>query len=115
MRTMNVGNLGVDQGDVEIFSDFQTGGAMWTGGGSRERRKKVTFSEPFRARPVVHVTLSLLDADTGPFIRTELTAENITRYGCDLVFKTWADSKVARVRAAWLAIGEVAGADDWDV
>ena len=113
MRMMTAGSLGVDQGDIEIFSEFQDGGPMWTGSGARERRRPIRFSDRFRSPPVVHVSLSLLDADTGPFVRAEIVAENITREGCDLVFKTWADSRVARVRAAWLAIGEAATEDDW--
>jgi hypothetical protein len=32
-----------------------------------------------------------------------------------IVFRTWGDTRVARVRADWLAIGEVRGEDDWQV
>jgi len=31
------------------------------------------------------------------------------------VFRTWGDSKVARIRADWMAVGEVADDDAWDL
>jgi hypothetical protein len=105
--------IGVDQGDEEVFSEFASGGAMWTGEGNRERRKSVRFSEPFRTAPVVHVSLSLWDIDQRANVRAELVAEKVTTKGFDLVFRTWSDTRVARVRMSWTAIGEVASEDDW--
>jgi hypothetical protein len=32
-----------------------------------------------------------------------------------LVFRTWADTRVARIRADWTAIGAVRDEEDWDV
>ncbi|WP_127115426.1 H-type lectin domain-containing protein [Shimia sediminis] len=105
--------IGVDQGDVPLFSDFEDGGEMWTGTGPRERRKKVQFSQEFKAPPTVHVSMALSDMDSGPHHRAEVTAEEIGRKGCDVVFRTWGDTRVARVRVAWLAIGELLYEDDW--
>ncbi|MBV2359075.1 H-type lectin domain-containing protein [Thalassococcus sp. CAU 1522] len=111
-----VGSLiGVDQGNEEVFSDFASGGEMWTGSGARERRKVVTFSEPFRTVPSVQVALSLWDMDQGANVRADVTADKITETGFDLVFRTWSDTRVARVRMSWLAIGEVASEDDWEL
>jgi H-type lectin domain len=42
-------------------------------------------------------------------------AEHITPKGFHIVFRTWADTRVARVRADWLAIGALKSADEWDV
>lgn len=106
---------GIHQGDTEVFSDFETGGSMWTGTGPRERRRAVLFEAPFARPPAVHVSASLLDMDTAAAVRAELVAENITCQGFEIVFRTWADSRAARVRAAWMAIGELPYADDWDV
>lgn len=109
-----VGSLiGVDQGNDEVFSDFASGGDMWTGEGSRERRKRVTFSEPFRSKPSVQVALSLWDMDNRANVRADIAAENVTTNGFDLVFRTWGDTRIARVRMGWTAIGEVASEDDW--
>ena len=33
----------------------------------------------------------------------------------DIVFRTWGDTRVARVRVAWIALGAVANDDGWDV
>ena len=105
--------IGIDQGDLPLFSDFEDGGEMWTGKGPRERRRKVRFSEAFRAAPAVHASISLLDADSAAAIRTEVTVENITPKSCEIVFRTWMDTRIARIRVAWLAIGALQHDDDW--
>ena len=111
-----VGSLiGIDQGNDEVFSDFASGGDMWTGHGSRERRKKIKFSETFRSIPTVQVSLSLWDMDQGANVRADIAAEKVTEAGFDLVFRTWSDTRVARVRMSWMAIGEVASEDDWEL
>lgn len=115
MKKLIGSRVGIDQGDEEVFSEFATGGDMWTGHGSRERRKSVTFSEPFRTPPTVQVAMSLWDIDQRANVRANVAAENVTRSGCDLVFRTWDDTRVARVHMNWLAIGEVQSEDDWDL
>ena len=115
MRKFNSASIGVEQGNEEVFSDFMDGGEMWTGSGARERCCPVVFSEPFKTRPVVHVALSLWDMDQGSNVRADLTADKVTERGFELVFRTWADTKVARVRMNWMAIGEVTSEDDWDL
>lgn len=107
--------LGIDQGDVVLFSDFEDGGDMWTGKGPRERRRNVLFEQPFRGPPVVHTSISLWDVDTKSPVRVEITAESITEAGFEIVFRTWLDTRVARLRVAWMAMGEVAHEDDWDI
>ncbi|MBQ4824846.1 MULTISPECIES: H-type lectin domain-containing protein [unclassified Leisingera] len=115
MKRLRNPRTGVDQGDIEVFSDFEDNGEMWTGSGPRERRQAVSFSAAFASPPSVQVSVSLWDMDTSAAIRAELVAENITCEGFEIVFRTWADSRAARLRAGWLAIGELPHADDWDV
>lgn len=107
--------VGVDQGNIVLFSDFEDGGEMWTGRGPRERRRRIRFSEPYRGAPSVHVTLSMWDVDNTAPERMDVTAETVTDDGFDLVFRTWGDSKVARVRASWISFGELKNADDWEL
>lgn len=107
--------IGIDQGDIVLFSDFEDGGDMWTGTGPRERRRAVRFGQAFRSEPVVHTSVSLWDVDTGPAIRAEVTADCITPEGFEVVFRTWLDTRVARVRVAWMAIGELPHEDDWEI
>ncbi len=115
MKILQNRSIGIDQGDVSLFSDFEDGGEMWTGEGSRERRMTVTFDQPFRAEPSVHVSISMWDVDTSAALRAELVAEHITKTQFDIVFSTWLDSRVARIRVAWMAIGELKNYDDWDI
>ena len=115
MKRLRNPRTGIHQGDVTLFADFENDGEMWTGAGPRECRKAVTFDEAFADRPAVHVGISLWDMDTSAAIRAELVAENITEAGFEMVFRTWADSRIARLRGAWLAIGDLPFADDWDI
>lgn len=107
--------IGVDQGTHILFSDFEDGGKMWVGKGTRSSRTEVKFSTPFKSEPAVQVVLDMWDIDQKSNQRADITAENITPEGFDIVFKTWGDTKIARVRAAWLAIGEVKGEDEWEL
>ena len=107
--------IGVEQGARVLFTDFEDGGEMWTGTGPREHRQRLIFGEPFRAPPAVHVAMAMVDLDHSTNHRADISAENIAADGFDIVFRTWGDSRVARVRASWIAIGEVAHDDDWEL
>lgn len=107
--------VGIDQGSSVLFSDFEHDGEMWAGDGPRAHREAVAFQEAFRAPPAVQVTLSMWDMDQKTNQRADITAENVTEAGFDIVFRTWGDTRVARVRADWIAIGELRHADEWDL
>ena len=107
--------IGIDQGSRVLFSDFEDGGQMWTGEGPREARFPTEFSERFKTLPVVQVALTMWDTDGKTNQRADLKAEEVTLEGFDLVFSTWGDSRIARVRADWIAIGEVRDTDEWDL
>ena len=107
--------MGMDQGDVVLFSDFDSDGEMWAGDGPRLIRKAVTFSETYDNPPSVMVALSMWDFSHDANVRADIQAEAITTKGFDIVFRTWGDTKVARVRVAWQSIGGVSGEEAWDV
>ena len=115
MKQLSSHRIGIDSGDVVLFKDYEDGGEMWTGTGQRERRRRVEFSEPFHSRPTVQVSLSLWDVDASTIMRADISADSVSKSGFDLVFRTWGDTKVARVRMAWTAIGELSDEDHWDV
>lgn len=107
--------MGVEQGSAIVFSDFEDGGEMWTGSGPRVLYQPVSFSESFAELPIVHVSLSMWDMDQKTNQRADISAEDISGNGFTIAFKTWGDTRVARVRADWLAIGPLSSEDDWDV
>ncbi|WP_416916466.1 MAG: H-type lectin domain-containing protein [Roseicyclus sp.] len=115
MKRLTHHQIGTDQGSVLMFSDFADNGPMWTGDGPREKRVAVSFAGAFRAPPMVHVGISMWDTDGQTNQRADLRAEEVTEMGFDLVFRTWGDSRIARIRADWIAFGTVLGEDDWDV
>jgi hypothetical protein len=107
--------LGIDQGSHVLFSDFEHNGEMWAGEGDREVRVWVAFSEPFLNPPAIQVGLTMWDMDHSTNPRMDISADDATEAGFHLVFRTWDDTRVARVRAGWTAIGEVTHEDDWDL
>ncbi|MGB5866137.1 MAG: H-type lectin domain-containing protein [Sulfitobacter sp.] len=115
MKKLRSSIVGVDNGDEVLFEDFEDGGEMWTGRGQRERRRRIKFSEAFRSQPTVQLSISLWDVDAGSVLRADVSAESVTGDGFDMVFRTWGDTRVARVRIAWTAFGEIDDADAWDV
>lgn len=115
MKQLRSHLIGIDQGDLVLFADFEDGGAMWTGSGPRERRKAVWFAQKFRAPPSVQVAVSLWDVDTSSAMRAEIIARSITDARFEIVFRTWLDTRIARLRVAWTAIGELADESDWEI
>lgn len=115
MRRFNGHIIGVDHGSVLMFSDFEDGGDMWTGEGAREARRWIAFDDRYAAPPVVHVSMSMFDADHRHHFRADVTARGVTAEGFEILFRTWSDTRLARVRVDWTAIGEMASDEDWNV
>lgn len=105
----------MEQGDVPLFSDFEDSGEMWAGDGPRQSRIPVAFSEDFNDLPAVMVNVSMFDASNDSNMRYDIQAEGISPKGFDIVFRTWGDTKVARVRASWQAIGALRTEEVWDI
>lgn len=115
MRRIHSHLLGVEQGSTVLFSDFEDGGPMWSETGPRECVVPIRFREGFREPPVVQVALSMWDLDQKTNARADISAEHISPVGFDIVFRTWGDTRVARVRASWTAFGEVPHGDEWEL
>lgn len=115
MKKLRASIVGIDCGDEVLFEDFENGGEMWTGRGQRERRRRINFSERYLDAPTVHLTISLWDMDAGAILRADIAAETVTEKGFDMVFRTWGDTRIARTRIAWMAVGELDDGDVWNV
>lgn len=115
MKKIASHQIGIDSGDILLFSDFENDGMMWAGKGPRLVRRKVAFSDAYAATPNVTLQLSMVDMSNDAFIRADLQTENITTTDFEIVFRTWEDSRVARIRVAWQSIGAVASEDSWEL
>ncbi|MEN8837268.1 MAG: H-type lectin domain-containing protein [Celeribacter marinus] len=113
MKRIETHQLGIEQGSILLFSDFQDDGEMWTGTGPRHMRRVIEFDEPFLHAPSVTVSLSMLDIDQASNHRVDISADMITDDSFVIIFRTWGDTRVARVRADWMAFGAVRHEDDW--
>lgn len=98
-----------------MFSDFADGGPMWTGEGARSAERQITFAAPYRSPPQVMVSLSMFDMDQASNQRADLFTQDVDEIGFTLIFRTWGDTRVARIRADWFSIGELHHPDDWDI
>lgn len=115
MQLFSHSAVAVMQGSVLLFSAFQDDGPMWTDTGPRAERRQISFEKPFLAPPVVHVSCGMWDIDGRQNQRADISAENVTTTGFEIVFRTWGDTRVARIRAEWLAIGAMRHEDDFDL
>lgn len=115
MMTFAQHKIGIEQGDTILFSDFEHDGVMWTGEGARQTRVHVAFPQAFLQAPAVHAGLSMWDISNDAYARADISTEDVTATGFVIVFRTWGDTKVARVRVNWMAIGPVLDEDDWDL
>ncbi|WP_338418321.1 H-type lectin domain-containing protein [Paracoccus tegillarcae] len=86
---------------------------MWAGEGSRLANCLVRFEEPFLEAPVVHVSMNMWDMGASQNARADISADEVSETGFRIVFRTWGDTKVARIRAEWIAIGPVRHEDDF--
>lgn len=96
-----------------MFSSFEDDGPMWSGEGARVVRRRVIFDEPFLSLPVVQVSVGMWDIDGAANQRADISADKVTMEGFDMVFRTWGDTRIARIRGEWLAIGEIGHEDDF--
>ena len=61
------------------------------------------------------VSLSLWDIHHATNFRADLSADGVRESKFDVVFRTWGDTRIARMRADWMALGPVEHADNWNV
>lgn len=107
--------VGIDQGEVVLFNDYEDNGPMWAETGERSVIKEITFSESFDEPPSTTVRLAMCDMSNDAYMRLDLRVEDVTRKGFKIRFNTWGDTKIARLRVAWQAIGSVSSDDAWDI
>lgn len=113
MQRFNHTAIGVCQGKLQLFSAFEDNGPMWAGKGPRVERRQVRFPQSFLTPPVVHVSVSMWDIEGSSNQRADIASDHVTRDGFEVVFRTWDDTRVARIRADWMAIGAVQHEDDF--
>lgn len=101
MKRLETHQIGIAQGDVVLFSDL------------RQFRSVVRFKKRFKSIPAVRVWLTMWDVSSETNARMDVQSEDETEEGFTIVFRTWGDTKVARVRVGWQAIGELPYADGW--
>lgn len=104
----------IEQGEARLFSDFESNGNMWSGKGDRRVDYHINLGNLYKTPPKILINITLLDAASDQHVRFSLAAENITNSGFDIVFKTWLDSRFARVWVQWTALGEISDPDMWE-
>lgn len=113
MRRIEGSAFAVLSGSALVFSAYEDNGEMWTGEGPRLASHTVRFDAPFLTPPIVHISINMWDMGANQNARADISADEITPDGFRIVFRTWGDTRVARVRAEWIAIGPVGYLDDF--
>ena len=113
MQRFNHTAIGICQGSLQLFSAFEDNGPMWAGEGPRVERRQVRFTDSFLQPPVVHISVSMWDIEGSNNQRADIASDKVTPDGFEVVFRTWGDTRVARIRADWMAIGAVQNEDDF--
>ena len=81
MHKLNSGVVGIDHGEVVMFSDFEDDGQMWRGDGPRNSLAAVSFATSFMTPPHVQVSISMWDISIGMLVTTKPTRGN-NSLGC---------------------------------
>lgn len=113
MQRFSSSAVGVTRGSCLMFSAFEDSDPMWTGEGPRSVRRSISFTERFHQPPIVHASIAMWDIEGGANQRADLSVDKVSEEGFELVFRTWGDTRVARIRAEWLAIGATRHEDDF--
>ncbi len=74
--------------------------------GTSDIRRPIRFSPSYVNVPEVVLALKSSDVENNHNFRFDLRAENITNEGFELVFNTWADTKIYSMQAIWIAEGK---------
>lgn len=115
MKTIRAQSVGIDQGEILLFSDHEDGGVMWTGDGPRETVTWVSFSQAYIEPPAVSVALTMWDVAKDTNARLHVEATDVSETGFSIVFRTWGDTRIARASAGWHSIGAIRDDDAWEV
>ena len=90
-------------GRVHISSEDDDFKYLETRTGFRTVLQRVQFAVPYKGHPDIHLATSGLEMDNGFDARYQLFAQNVDRFGFDLVVSTWADSRLLAVDVDWVA------------
>ena len=115
MKKLQSQVIGVDSGEIVLFEHFNSDGPMWSGHGPREVVQPVIFDEPFTDLPAVTLGLVMWDIAEGSNSRIDLGTQTISTRGFEIRLRTWGDTRIARVRVSWQAIGPVRDDELWEI
>lgn len=93
-----INKLGVDDDDWTLTGEGADGDG-------RVFRSTITFEQPFRMQPIVHLGLVGFDISNADAARVRLRCENVSASEFEVVVETWRGSQVYSVEISWLAIG----------
>ena len=93
-------------GDEEMFYHVRDHGPMWEENGKRKVAKRIAFEKPFANPPQVSVSFSLLDSSKASNLRVWVQSEDVSTDQFTISVSTWGDTRLSKVRVAWLAHGE---------
>ena len=98
--------------NVKILQGIHEGnwhGAEWKlyeSTGPRLTEYTVPFGYTFKEPPAVHVGIMGMEILKEGNHRYNVQVQEVNKDGFRIMYKTWGDTKVCFIKAAWLAIGQ---------
>jgi outer membrane protein OmpA-like peptidoglycan-associated protein len=74
--------------------------------GMRFVEKEINFPVPFDTKPIIYVTVNLLDAQSNSQIRYSVEPKGVSRDGFVVKISTWGDTKISGIGGMWFAQAE---------
>jgi len=74
------------------------------GEGDRSITEHITFEEKLDTIPTIFTSLSGINSIAKHNTGIEVTAENVTKIGCDIVMNTWGLSRIPYVKVSWISL-----------
>ncbi len=74
--------------------------------GMRFVEKEINFPIPFETKPIVYVTVSVLDAISNSQIRYSVEPKGVSRDGFVVKISTWGDTQINGIGGMWFAQAE---------
>jgi hypothetical protein len=92
------GDFSTPEWELDQVRRNASGGTGW-----RNYSIHVQFKHVFTAPPQMLANISLIDASSQANVRFLVGIDHIEKEGCDLVLRSWGDSKINWVEGTWLA------------
>ena len=90
-----------------FFANSKTAGyTLNANKGDRSVSIEVTFTEPFKVKPNIVISVSQIEAGNDARVRYNVSPQFISRDGFIIKISTWSESKIYQIGGGWVAVSK---------